>query len=76
MQRKPHHHELVGGLDAIKSQYPQLIQRAEAITEDRYEDSIPSTPDAVDKENFTMTEILPHLFVGMYSLLFILKQLK
>jgi hypothetical protein len=38
---------------------------------DIYEkDHLPPTPDTVDKENFTMTQILPHIFVGMYSFSF------
>ncbi|UJR31261.1 hypothetical protein I4U23_018761 [Adineta vaga] len=55
---------LQGGFDAIKSQYPHLIQSSEEISKDNYEDYVPSTPDTLDKENFIMTEILPHIFVG------------
>ncbi|CAF0956700.1 unnamed protein product [Adineta steineri] len=54
-----------GGFDAIKTQYPHLIECAVEAPRDKYEqDHLPSTPDTVDKENFTMTEILPHIFVG------------
>lgn len=56
-----------GGFDAIKSQYPHLIECAVEMPKDKCDqDCIPSTPDTVDKENFTMTQILPHIYVGMY----------
>lgn len=58
----------LGRFDAIKSQYPQLIQTAENLPEDTSDDYNPSTPDTLDKENFTMTQILPHIFVGTHCL--------
>jgi len=56
-----------GGLDAVKTEYPHLI---ECLTEDKVEQDLllpPSSPDAIDKENVVMTEILPHIFVGNIS---------
>jgi protein tyrosine phosphatase (PTP) superfamily phosphohydrolase (DUF442 family) len=54
-----------GGFDAVKNQYPHLIECTVEIPRDKHEqDHLPPSPDAVDKENFTMTEILPHIFVG------------
>ena len=51
----------------MKTQYPHLIQCTVGVAKDRYDDDhLPSTPDTIDKENFIMTEILPHIFVGMY----------
>ncbi|CAF3621389.1 unnamed protein product [Rotaria sp. Silwood1] len=59
-------HIIQGGFDAIKNQYPHLIESAcEIISGEKHEqDHLPSTPETVDKENFTMTEILPRIFVG------------
>ena len=52
-------------MDAVKTEYPYLIESpAEAPVENS--DLPPETPDVLDKENFLMTEILPHIFVGMY----------
>jgi hypothetical protein len=56
-------------LDAVKTEYPHLI---ECPTEDKIEQDLPpppASPDTIDKENVVMTEILPHIFVGMYSFL-------
>ena len=60
---------ILGGFDAVKIQYPHLIEYAiETTSREKHEqDHSSSIPDAVDKENFTMTEILPRIFVGMYS---------
>jgi hypothetical protein len=68
-QNKKFHQSILGGFDAVKNQYPNLIECVVEALEEKCElDPIPSSPtDAVDKENFTMTEILPHIFVGMYS---------
>ncbi|CAF1242520.1 unnamed protein product [Adineta ricciae] len=55
---------LQGRFDAIKSQYPQIIQRTDHSPEDTSDGHVPSTPDTLDKENFTMTQIVPHIFVG------------
>jgi hypothetical protein len=50
----------------VKNQYPHLIECTVEIPRDKHEqDHLPPSPDAFDKENFTMTEILPHIFVGM-----------
>lgn len=58
-------HIIQGGFDAIKSQYPHLIECAIEIPKDKFDqEQPPPSPDAVDKENFTMTEILPRIFVG------------
>ncbi|CAF3095951.1 unnamed protein product [Rotaria sp. Silwood2] len=59
-------HIIQGGFDAVKNQYPHLIEYAsETISKEKHEqDRLPSTPETVDKENFTMTQILPHIFVG------------
>jgi hypothetical protein len=58
---------ILGGFDAIKKQYPHLIECAIEAPRDIYDlDNLPPTPDSVDKENFTMTQILPHIFVGTY----------
>ena len=52
----------------MKSQFPQLIERIVECSREKHEQDLPPTPDAVDKENFTMSEILPHIFVGrLYS---------
>jgi len=55
-----------GGFEAVKNQYPHLIECIVEEPKEKYEqDLIPPTPmSAADKENFTMTEILPHIFVG------------
>jgi len=53
-------------LDAVKTEYPHLI---ECLTEDLKNPDLPpppASPDTIDKENVVMTEILPHVFVGMY----------
>jgi len=43
-----------------------LIECAIEIPKDKFDqEQPPPSPDAVDKENFTMTEILPRIFVGM-----------
>ncbi|CAF1163554.1 unnamed protein product [Rotaria sordida] len=59
-------HIIQGGFDAVKIQYPHLIEcTIETTSREKYEqDHLSSIPDAVDKENFTMTEILPRIFVG------------
>lgn len=58
-------HIIQGGFDAIKNQYPHLIECAIELPKDKFDqDHVPQSPDAVDKENFTMTEILPRIFVG------------
>lgn len=54
----------LGGFDAVKSHFPHLIERTVESPREKHEQDLPPTPDAVDKENFTMTEILPHIFVG------------
>ena len=52
----------------MKHQYPHLIECAVEIPRDKHDqDPHPPTPDTVDKENFTMTEILPRIFVGEYE---------
>ncbi len=54
-------------MDAVKTEYPHLI---ECLSEDKLEQDLPpqpASPDTIDKENVIMTEILPHVFVGMYS---------
>jgi len=51
-------------LDAVKTEYPHLI---ECPTEDKIDQDLnppPASPDTIDKENVVMTEILPHIFVG------------
>ena len=57
---------ILGGLDAVKNLYPHLIECAvEVPREDFGQDCFSPTPDVIDKENFTMTQILPRIFVGM-----------
>lgn len=55
----------LGGFDAVKAHYPHLIERTQEIPREKRGEDLPPTPDAVDKENFVMTEIIPHIFVGM-----------
>ena len=58
----------VGGIDAVKNEYPHLIESPNELMKETCGESDgpapPSSPDAVDKENFVMSEILPHIFVG------------
>ena len=56
----------LGGLDAVKTEYPEFIECPTNSIRDKNDDSDPppSTPEAIDKENVSMTEILPHIFVG------------
>jgi hypothetical protein len=59
-------------LDAVKTEYPYLIECPIEACKDKTEQDLcppPPSPDAIDKENIAMTEILPHIFVGMYSFL-------
>lgn len=53
----------------MKTEYPHLIEcPTNAIDQDAFGgEPLPATPDAIDKENVSMTEILPHIFVGMYQ---------
>ncbi|CAF0802310.1 unnamed protein product [Rotaria sp. Silwood1] len=56
-----------GGLDAVKTEYPDLIECPTETFKDKFEQDLippPPSPDAIDKENVVMTEILPHIFVG------------
>lgn len=54
-----------GGLDAVKTEYPEFIEcPINSIRDKNDDDPPPSTPEAIDKENVLMTEILPHIFVG------------
>ncbi|CAF1286667.1 unnamed protein product [Rotaria magnacalcarata] len=59
-------HIIQGGFDAVKNQYPHLIECAiDLIPREKHEhDHLPSSPEVFDKENFTMTQILPRVFVG------------
>jgi len=62
-----HYQSILGGFDAVKTEYPHLIECTVEAPRDKCEqDHIPPSPDTIDKENITMTEILPHIFVGMY----------
>jgi hypothetical protein len=54
-------------LDAVKTEYPHLIECPAESQRDDDGPDVPNTPQSVDKENFVMTQILPHIFVGMYS---------
>lgn len=59
----------IGGFEAVKAQYPHLIECSiDIIPREKHEqEQVPPTPEvAVDKENFTMTEIQSRLFVGKY----------
>jgi len=56
-------HIIQGGLDAVKTEFPYLIECPAKSTDDELTDS-PSTPETIDKENFVMTEIMPQIFVG------------
>ena len=50
----------------MKSQYPHLIETsAEYYPIGDHSTLELKTPDAIDKENLTMTEIMPNIFVGM-----------
>jgi hypothetical protein len=54
-------------LDAVKTAYPHLIEcPAEPLKDEQDLYPPPQSPEAIDKENVAMTEILPHIFVGMY----------
>jgi protein tyrosine phosphatase (PTP) superfamily phosphohydrolase (DUF442 family) len=58
-------HIIQGGFDAVKTEYPHLIECTVETPRDKCEqDHIPPSPDTIDKENINMTEILPHIFVG------------
>jgi hypothetical protein len=55
----------LGGLNAVKSEHPYLIEiRSDVSNDDNHLLSITSTPNVVGKENIRMTEIIPHIFVG------------
>lgn len=58
-----------GGLDAVKTEYPEFIECPTNSIRNKNDDDEPppSTPEAIDKENVSMTEILPHIFVGNTS---------
>ena len=61
---------ILGGFNAIKIQYPHLIEGTVAESRNKQEpDYLPPT-DVLEKGNMMMTEILPHIFVGMYSKFF------
>ncbi|CAF0873711.1 unnamed protein product [Rotaria sordida] len=54
-----------GGLDAVKTEYPDFIECPTGTFKDEQDlTPPPPSPDAIDKENVVMTEILPHIFVG------------
>ncbi|CAF0959705.1 unnamed protein product [Adineta steineri] len=56
-----------GGLDAIKTEYPHLIECPIEQIKHKTDDDlipVPATPESIDKENVVMTEIIPHIFVG------------
>ncbi|CAF3180483.1 unnamed protein product [Rotaria sp. Silwood2] len=56
-----------GGLDAVKTEYPDLIECPTELFKDKFDQDLmppPASPDTIDKENVVMTEILPHIFVG------------
>lgn len=52
-----------GGLDAVKTEFPHLIECPAKPTDDELT-APPATPETIDKENFVMTEIMPQIFVG------------
>ncbi len=57
-------------MDAVKTEYPHLIECPTGTHENNLNQDLPplpASPDTIDKENVTMTEILPRIFVGMYS---------
>jgi protein-tyrosine phosphatase len=59
-----------GGLDAVKTEYPHLIECPKEDFKDKLDSDLPPpppSPDTIDKENVVMTEILPHIFVGNTS---------
>ena len=59
----------------MKTEYPHLIECPADTFRDKCGDDFPpppSTPEAIDKENVSMTEIVPHIFVGMYIIVFLL----
>ena len=59
-------------MDAIKTEYPHLIECPAELRRDVSDQDLilqPATPETIDKENVSMTEIVPHIFVGMYPLL-------
>jgi len=55
-----------GGLDAVKTEYPHLIECPYEARRNDLDPDIPppASPDTLDKENVAMTEIVPHVFVG------------
>ena len=58
---------LLGGLDAVKTEYPHLIECPATPPQELDANGLPippASPETVDKENFVMTEIMPHIFVG------------
>jgi hypothetical protein len=60
-------------LDAVKTEYPHLIECPKEDFKDKLDSDLPPpppSPDTIDKENVVMTEILPHIFVGMYFFFF------
>ena len=48
----------------MKTEYPHLIESPNEMMKEKCEYDGPATPETVDKENFVMSEILPHIFVG------------
>lgn len=52
----------------MKTEYPHLIECPNETLKDQSSNDLPplpATPDTIDKESIVMTEILPHIFVGM-----------
>lgn len=57
----------LGGLEAVKTEFPHLIECPATPSKDLNSAELPAppaSPDTVDKENFVMTQIIPRVFVG------------
>ncbi|CAF1341097.1 unnamed protein product, partial [Didymodactylos carnosus] len=60
---------ILGGFDAIKKEYPQLIECAEKCPSSSThltlnEECVPESPSVISPHDSVMTEIVPHVFVG------------
>ncbi|CAF1687781.1 unnamed protein product, partial [Adineta ricciae] len=55
-----------GGLDAVKTEFPHLIECAPEAPKCKTDDDLPplpASPDTIDKENIIMSEIVPRIYV-------------
>lgn len=60
---------LSGGIEAVKTKFPHLIEYQHNLLIEKHENLYPFTPSTKEKENIRMTEVLPHLFVGRLKIM-------